>query len=206
MAAVDATAQGLEAAMSAPSQAFEQALLGMLDHRLRANGRTPDLGQQKAVNGTPARWWKAIEEMTEGYNVDVAQILSVTFDDVQSDQMVLLRDVPFVSLCEHHLFPFSGTATVAYLPQNDRVVGLSKLARLVEAHARRLQVQERMTYEIASDLATHVSPHTAAIVTGRHACMSCRGVRKDAEMRTSALFGAFRNDRQARDEFFRLAN
>lgn len=177
-----------------------QFLIGLM------RGRMPDDGQFKALQGTGDRWHRALSEMTSGYSVDVEKLLSVQFEDVPSDQMILLRDVPFVSLCEHHLFPFSGTATVAYIPADAQVVGLSKLARLVEAHARRLQVQERMTHDICDDIQRYLQPRGAAcIVRGRHSCMSCRGIRKDAEMITSSLRGMFKDDDNVRAELLALA-
>lgn len=149
----------------------------------------------EGIRKTPARWEKAIREMTSGYDVDVNEVLSVVFDDdIRADEMVVLRDVPFSSLCEHHLLPFSGFATVGYLPSDGRVVGLSKLARLVLAYARRFQVQERMTRQIAEALnESKVSPlGVGVVVRASHSCMACRGVRSSGEMVTSALLGRFR--------------
>lgn len=166
----------------------------------------PSPGQLKSLLSTPHRWCKAIDELTKGYGEDPADILSVVFDET-ADEMVVLRDVPFVSLCEHHLFPFTGSATVAYLPQRN-VVGLSKLARLVDIYARRLQIQERMTKEIAHALQEHLEPLGAGVVVrARHSCMECRGVKKTgATMVTSSLLGKFREDPTVRAEFLALAN
>lgn len=173
---------------------------------LISKGYEPPQEQVDALIDTPRRWWKAIDEMTRGYQVDVAEILGKQFDGIPGDSMVVLRDIEFVSLCEHHLMPFTGTACVAYIPKGDRVVGLSKLARLVEAHACRLQVQERMTHNIANDLMAHLQASGAAcIIRGKHSCMSCRGVRKEAEMVTSCLCGVFRTDLAARTEFLNLS-
>lgn len=162
-------------------------------------------GQAKAIQDTPRRWWKAVREMTEGYRVDIRALLSTQFDDVPHGDLIVLREVPFVSLCEHHLMPFSGHATVGYIPNPDRgVVGLSKLARLVEAHARRLQVQERLTHDVAVDLLGYTEAQGAGcVVTAQHSCMSCRGVRKTADMVTSSLHGVFR-DGTVRHEFLAL--
>lgn len=169
------------------------------------NCHRPAGGQMEALRGTPRRWWKAIAEMTDGYAIDVAQLLSVQFDEVPNDEMVVLTGVTFTSLCEHHLMPFTGTATVGYLPTTARVVGLSKLARLVDAHARRLQVQERMTSDIATDLMKHLQPLGAGcVVRATHSCMACRGIRKQgAEMVTSSLQGRFREP-EIRAEFLAL--
>lgn len=154
---------------------------------------------------TPKRVLKAYTEMTVGYEQDPADILGTTFDVGPTDELVVVRGVPFHSLCEHHLLGFSGTATVGYLP-SERVVGLSKLARLVECYARRLQVQERMTAQIADAIVAHLRTDTAGVVvTGQHSCMSCRGVGKSAEMVTSKLTGKLRTDPALRSEFLSLA-
>jgi GTP cyclohydrolase IA len=161
----------------------------------------------KAVVDTPARVVSALQEMTEGYSENPAEILGKLFEE-SCDEVVILRGIPFTSLCEHHLLPFSGTADVGYLPaaENGKVVGLSKLARLVDCFARRLQMQERMTNEIAQSLMTCLSPKGAAVVVrASHTCMACRGVKKSgAEMVTSAMHGIFRDKPEARAEFLEL--
>lgn len=181
---------------------FLAHLLGVLVE----NGHSPAPAQRSALIATPGRWWRALQEMTAGYKVNVVELLAVQFDDVPADEMVVLRNIEFVSLCEHHLMPFHGVAAVGYVPSGNRVVGLSKLARLVDAHARRLQVQERMTNDIAADLEKHVHALGAAcVVRATHDCVACRGVRKQsAEMVTSALRGSMREE-AARSEFLRLA-
>ena len=153
---------------------------------------------------TPARVVKAFREMTAGYQMDPAEILSKQFD-VSSDDLVVVRGVRFTSLCEHHMLPFTGVAHVAYLP-TARVVGLSKLARLVNCYAMRLQVQERMTQQIASALMDHANAQgSACVVIGKHACMGCRGVRQpDADMVTSAMFGRCREDAGLKNELIAL--
>ena len=154
---------------------------------------------------TPKRVLKAYTEMTVGYHQDPADILGTTFDVGPTDELVIVRDIPFHSLCEHHMLGFSGTATVGYLP-NERVVGLSKLARLVELYARRLQVQERMTTQISSAIVEHLGTDTAGVVVkGQHSCMACRGVGKPATMITSSLTGRLRVDGALRSEFMSLA-
>lgn len=157
----------------------------------------------KDLDETPQRWLKALNEMTSGYEEDPAAILSKSFD-VTYDEMIVLRDVRFCSLCEHHILPFTGTADVAYVPK-DKVVGLSKLARLVHCFAKRLQVQERLTHEIAEALMEHADPHgVGVVVKAHHSCMSCRGVREpDTVMLTSSLLGIFREG-ATRSEFLAL--
>lgn len=154
---------------------------------------------------TPARVIRSFAEMTDGYRVNVEELLTRTFEE-RCDEMVIVRDIEFTSLCEHHLLPFVGSATVGYVP-DERVVGLSKLARLVDAYARRLQVQERMTTQIAEAIWTHLAPlGVGVVVSARHSCMGCRGVRKPgAEMVTSSLLGVFREKPEARAEFLAFA-
>jgi GTP cyclohydrolase IA len=153
---------------------------------------------------TPERVLKAYKEMTEGYSADITQILSVSFD-VEFDELIVVKNIPFVSLCEHHLLPFIGTATVGYIPKK-RIVGLSKLARLVDAYAKRLQVQERLTKQIADAMLEHIKPlGCGVVIKGNHSCMSCRGIRKQGEMITSSLHGVFRTDATVRNEFLSLS-
>jgi len=151
---------------------------------------------------TPNRVVKAWTEMTEGYRQDPVELLGTDFDSAGYDEMVVCRDIEFVSMCEHHLLPFVGVVHVAYIPK-ERVVGLSKMARLVDCFARRLQIQEKMTREIACTMDKVLSPlGVGVIVQARHSCMACRGVRKqNASMVTTALIGAFR-DHSVRHEFF----
>lgn len=163
-------------------------------------------GGAEAGNNTPKRFLKALEEMTAGRLEDPKEILSKQFDE-HSDELIVLRDVDFTSVCEHHLLPFVGTAHVAYLPgPGGKVVGLSKLARLVDCFARRLQLQERMTKQIATALVEHLNARGAAVVVkAHHSCMGCRGVKKPgAVMVTSCTLGAFREDAQLRNEFLVL--
>lgn len=150
---------------------------------------------------TPERWVAAILEMTEGYQHDPAEILATRFDGEGYDQVVALSGIPYVSLCEHHLLPFTGTASVAYLPGSE-IVGLSKLARLVECFARRLQVQERMTQQIGEAIVAHLKPRGVAVVVhGQHSCMAARGIKKPGStMTTSYTWGAFRDKPEARAE------
>ena len=154
---------------------------------------------------TPARVIKAYEAMLSGYEEDPETILAARFR-AEDDQMVMLRGVPFSSLCEHHLLPFIGTAHVGYIPAGGSVVGVSKLARLVNCYAKRLQIQERLTHQIAGALQTHLKPSGVGVVLSAvHTCMCARGVRSKGEFITSAMFGALRDSTPARAEFFQLA-
>jgi GTP cyclohydrolase I len=167
-----------------------------------------ELGEDPHRDGlvdTPDRVARAWREMTEGYRQDAAAILDATFDVGPYDQMVVVRDIEFWSLCEHHLLPFHGMATVGYLP-GDRVVGLSKIGRLVNCFARRLQVQERLTQQIADAMNEHLKPKgVGVLINATHTCMAMRGVRLGADMVTSALLGRFRDDAVLRSEFLALA-
>ena len=154
---------------------------------------------------TPKRVVQSFEEIYSGYDMDPAEVLSSTFNGEGYDGIVLLRDIEFHSTCEHHLQPFTGRAHVAYIP-TDRIVGISKLARIVELHARRLQNQERITKGVADDLEEHLNPLGAAvIIEAAHGCMQCRGVKKqNAVMTTSAMRGVFFEKNEARSELMQL--
>ncbi len=167
---------------------------------LRFIGEDP---YRDGLNETPARVVKAWREMTAGYEEDPAEILSRTFEE-SSDELIMLRGIAFYSTCEHHLLPFYGEASIGYLP--GRVVGISKLARLVDCFARRLQIQERMTRQIAEVIETCLEARgVGVILRAHHLCMGCRGVRQqDAEMVTSAMLGTLRTDATNRSEFLRL--
>jgi len=154
---------------------------------------------------TPARVISAYDEIFSGYGVDVQKTLDSTFNSEGYDGIVLLRDIEFHSTCEHHMQAFSGRAHVAYIPV-DRIVGISKLARLVDIHARRLQNQERITRQVADALVEHLSPlGCAVIIEAGHGCMRCRGVQKShAVMTTSAMRGVFLEKPEARSELMQL--
>jgi GTP cyclohydrolase I len=168
---------------------------------LRYAGDNPD---REGLQDTPARVVRAMDEIFAGYSLDPEAILSAHSETGGYDQMVVLKDIEFYSTCEHHMQPFHGVAHVAYLPK-DKVVGISKLARLVDAYARRLQIQERLTHQIANTLHTVVKGYGVGVVLeARHFCMLCRGVRKqNSVFSTSALLGQFR-DTDVRTEFLRL--
>ena len=175
----------------------EECVRGLLDWL------DPD-PDREGLEDTPRRVVDALVEMTAGYREDPKAILERTFD-VPYDEMVVVTDIEFTSLCEHHLLPFVGTASIGYLP-GARVVGLSKLARLVLCFARRLQVQERMTQQIAGAIQKYLGPEgVGVIVRAEHACMACRGVERRAPMITSAMLGSFREKPEARAEFLTLA-
>ena len=175
--------------------------LGPTDAVVRLLQHLGEDPNREGLLDTPKRVVKALAEMTEGYHQDPASILSTVFDE-QHDQMVVLEGIEFTSLCEHHMLPFVGTATVGYIP-NGRVVGLSKLARIVECFARRLQVQERMTDQIADAITEQLHPRgVGVVIRAHHSCMGCRGVRKPAAlMTTSSLAGLIKDDPAARAEF-----
>jgi len=162
-------------------------------------GEDPD---REGLRDTPRRVVKAWREMTVGYGQDPRQILSADFHGNGYDQMVVCRNVAFHSICEHHLLNFSGFAHVAYVPRS-RVVGLSKMARLVDCFARRLQIQEKLTQEIAEAMKQVLNPLGVGVtIRARHLCMSCRGVMKDeADMVTTCLLGVFKKH-AVREEFF----
>src|SRR6187399_3481910 len=163
-------------------------------------GDDPD---REGLRGTPARVVRAYEEWFAGYFEDPREYLKRTFEEVGGyDEIVLLRDVRFESHCEHHMAPIIGRVHIGYLPR-DRVVGISKLARLVDVYAKRLQVQEKMTAEIANCLEAVLKPFgVAVVVEAAHQCMTTRGVHKtDVTMVTSRMLGAFRNQPQTRQEF-----
>lgn len=165
------------------------------------------LGEDPTRDGlveTPRRVVKALAELTSGYQVDIAALLAVTFDE-RHDELVMVRRVPFASLCEHHMLPFTGFATIGYVPRNG-IVGLSKLARLVDAYARRLQVQERLTDQIAIALIEHLDPlAVGVIIEAEHQCMALRGIERRASMVTSCLRGLLRERPDLRQEFLALA-
>lgn len=156
---------------------------------------------------TPERVIESFEEIYSGYSEDAKSILEATFNSEGYDGIVLLRDIEFHSVCEHHLLPFSGRAHIAYIPI-DRIVGISKLARLLDLHSSRLQNQERLTKGVADDIEAILSPlGCAVILEASHDCMQCRGVAKqNAVMTTSAMRGVFFDKQEAREELLQLIN
>ncbi len=167
---------------------------------LRYAGEDPN---REGLLDTPKRVVRSYDEFYRGYNEDPHEILSRTFEEVSGyDEMVVLRDIPFESHCEHHMAPIIGRAHVGYLPK-DKVVGISKLARVVETYAKRLQVQEKMTAEIADCIQQILEPFgVGVVIQATHECMSTRGVHKHGvSMVTSRMVGAFRKDEKTRREF-----
>jgi GTP cyclohydrolase IA len=160
---------------------------------------------REGLRRTPERFEKALRYLTSGYRQDPEKILNGAMFSVCYDEMVVVKDIEVYSLCEHHLLPFFGKCHVAYLP-NKKVVGLSKIARLVNMYARRLQIQERLTSQIAQAINEKLSPQgVGVIVEARHLCMVMRGVEKQNSMAvSSAMLGAFRESKQTRDEFLSL--
>lgn len=185
-----------------PSRAEAEAAVKTL---IRWTGDDPE---REGLLDTPARVARAYEEFFSGYAADPTEVLQRTFEETDGyDEMVLLRDIRVVSHCEHHMVPILGKAHVAYLPHR-RVVGISKLARVVDLYARRLQIQEKLTAQIANSIEEVLEPKgVAVVVEGAHQCMSLRGVNKPgASMVTSKMLGAFRDDPATRREFLAMVN
>jgi GTP cyclohydrolase I len=182
-------------AKSSEEVAVEQAVHNIL----LAIGEDPE---RQGLQRTPHRVAKAYAELTSGYHVDPQALVNDAIFDVDYDEMVLVKDIDFYSLCEHHMLPFLGKAHVAYIPKG-KVIGLSKIPRIVEMFARRLQVQERMTQQIARFLDETLQPSgVAVVVEGQHMCAAMRGVKKaNASMTTSAMLGSFQHSPQTRAEF-----
>jgi GTP cyclohydrolase IA len=182
--------------LATPSGAVEEAVRGIL----REMGEDPD---RQGLRGTPDRVHRMYAELTAGYHVDPARLVNGAIFDVDYSEMVVVKSIPFYSLCEHHLLPFFGTAAVAYIPKG-KVIGLSKIPRIVEMYARRLQVQERMTQQIADFLNDRLAPQgVGVVVEANHLCAVMRGIRKPGTvMTTSAVLGLFRTRDRTRAEFF----
>lgn len=182
----------------------EGAIAPLVKEMLAALGETPT---RQGLQRTPERVEKALQFLTSGYQVDVEKLLNNAFYEVKYDEMVVVKDIEFFSLCEHHILPFYGKVHVAYLPRK-RVIGLSKIPRLVDAFARRLQIQERLTQEIAQSIQDALDPIGVGVICeARHFCMMMRGVEKQhSGAMTSAMLGAFRSRKETRDEFLALVN
>ncbi len=162
---------------------------------------------REGLEDTPKRVIEAFEELYNGYSMDADTLLDATFNAEGYDGIVLLRDIEFHSTCEHHMLPFTGAAHVAYIPI-EKIVGISKLARLVDLHSKRLQNQERITKSIADDLERVLKPlGCAVIIEAKHGCMQCRGVKKqNSVMSTSSMKGVFFDNSEARTELLQLIN
>ncbi len=179
-----------------------QPLERLVHELLRLLGEDPE---REGLQRTPERVARMFAELTEGYRVDPKALVNDALFDVSYDEMVVVRDIELYSLCEHHLLPFYGYAHVAYIP-NGRVLGLSKIPRVVEMYARRLQVQERLTEQIAQFLDDLLHPHgVAVVIEAAHMCAMMRGVKKaNARMVTSAMRGTFKTNARTRSEFLSL--
>ena len=187
----------------APEIVIPDHVLGAVRTLIEWAGDDPD---REGLLDTPRRVAKAWREYARGYGEDPGQHLKRTFEEVGGyDEIVLLRDIPFQSHCEHHMAPIIGKAHIAYLP-NDKVVGISKLARVLHGFARRLQVQERLTAEVADAIWSHLNPQgVAVVVEASHACMTARGVGTPGVlMTTSRMMGVFREDQRSRREVLSL--
>ena len=162
---------------------------------------------REGLDRTPARVAKAMKFLTQGYNTTAEEVVGEGVFREEHDNMIMVRDIELYSLCEHHMLPFFGKAHVAYIP-NGRIVGLSKIPRIVDVYARRLQVQERLTEQIAEGLCRVLKPSgVGVVIEAYHLCMMMRGVEKqNSKTITSSLRGAFREDPKTRDEFLRLAH
>ncbi len=167
-----------------------------------------ELGENPERDGllnTPERVEKALKYLTSGYTADLDKIVNGALFDVDYDEMVIVRDIEFFSMCEHHMLPFFGKIHVAYLPSS-KVIGLSKIPRIVDVFARRLQIQERLTQEVAETIQSMIQPRGVAVICeARHFCMMMRGVEKQhSGAMTSAMLGAFRDNRETRNELLSL--
>ena len=181
---------------------FQDELSSLVARLLAGLGEDP---HREGLVDTPERVARSLRHLTEGYELDATDAIGDALFEQEYDEMVLVKDVQFYSLCEHHLLPFFGVAHVAYQP-NGRVVGLSKIPRVVDVYAHRLQLQERMTRQVAEGLERVTRPHGAAVVIeARHLCMEMRGVEKvGGHTVTSCMLGCFRDDARTRAEFLDL--
>jgi GTP cyclohydrolase IA len=188
--------------ISIPGAEGPDGITDLVRQMLVQLGEDPD---REGLRDTPERFAKALRYLTSGYQQDPAEILNGAMFSVTYDEMVVVKDIELYSLCEHHMLPFFGKCHVAYIP-NKKVVGLSKIARLVNMYARRLQIQERLTSQIAQTLEEQLSPQgVGVIIEARHLCMVMRGVEKqNSAAMTSAMLGVFRQSKQTRDEFLSL--
>ncbi len=184
-------------------EVYAPKLESLVREQLLEIGEDPD---REGLARTPLRVAKAMDFLTSGYSTSLEEVVNnAVFDAEGAEEMVVVRDVEFYSMCEHHMLPFFGTAAVSYLPKGS-IIGLSKIARIVDVFARRLQVQERLTNQIADAMGEILEPHGVAVVMeGKHLCMMMRGVQKqDSSMITSAMRGCFKDDARTRSEFLDL--
>jgi GTP cyclohydrolase I len=194
--------------MATTPDALEEVTLASLSTENLYRELLTRLGEDPTRDGlldTPKRMAKSMEFLTHGYTMDASEVLHNALFDVDYDEMVIVKDIEFFSMCEHHLLPFFGKAHIAYVP-NGKVIGLSKIPRLVDMFARRLQVQERLTRQIADAIDEAIHPQgVAIIVEAQHLCMMMRGVEKQhSSTTTSAMLGVFKSQLQTRNEFLSL--
>ena len=185
-------------------QEEEPSIAPLIEEMIGRLGEDP---HRDGLLRTPLRVDKAMRFLTSGYGMDIGKILNGALYEVKYDEMVVVKDIEFFSLCEHHLLPFYGKMHVAYLPQK-KVIGLSKIPRLVDMFARRLQIQERLTQQVAQTILEVIQPLGVGVICeARHFCMMMRGVEKQhSGAMTSAMLGAFRDRKDTRDEFLALVN
>ena len=178
---------------------FKNLVAGAISTILEAVGEDPS---RSGIADTPSRVARMYDELLSGYKTDPVELLNNALFDVEYDEMVVVKDIDFYSMCEHHMLPFYGHASVGYIPE-DKVIGLSKIPRIVDMFARRLQVQERMTQQIATFLDELITPRgVAVVVEASHLCAAMRGVKKQrTRMLTSAMLGSFRDNPSTRAEF-----
>jgi|ERR1700683_833455 len=198
------SAEGSESALKAREDEKLREMADLVRKLIVQLGEDPE---RDGLQRTPERYAKALQFLTSGYRQDPKKILNNAVFKVCYDQMVVVKDIEMFSLCEHHMLPFFGKCHVAYIASK-KVIGLSKIARLVNLYARRLQIQERLTSQIATSIQESLSPEgVGVIVEARHLCMAMRGVEKQHSAAvTSAMLGVFRENKQTRDEFLSLVN
>jgi GTP cyclohydrolase IA len=189
---------------SKPAPQRDEAIAPLVKKILERLGEDP---LREGLARTPERVERALQFLTSGYGMDVNEIVNGALFAVKYDEMVIMKDIEFFSMCEHHMLPFFGKVHVAYIPR-DKVIGLSKLPRIVDVFARRLQIQERLTQQIAQTIQEMIEPVGVGVICeARHFCMMMRGVEKQhSGAVTSAMLGAFRNRKETRDEFLSLVN
>jgi GTP cyclohydrolase I len=187
-----------------PARPEEPSLAPLVREMLSKLGEDP---AREGLADTPFRVDKALKFLTSGYATDIRKLVNGALYEVKYDEMVVVKDIEFFSLCEHHLLPFFGKMHVAYLPKS-KVIGLSKIPRIIDAFARRLQIQERLTQQVAQTVQEMIDPAGVGVICeARHFCMMMRGVEKQhSGAMTSAMLGAFRDCKETRDEFLALVN